>query len=40
MPDNHLQIEHCVHLFHLHDYDWNDLQCINSHVGICEFKLL
>ncbi len=40
MPDNHGDVEHCVHLFHLHNYDWNDLYCANRHFFICEYKLV
>lgn len=40
MPDNYLDMEHCIHLFHLHDYQWNDLYCRNKHYFVCEYKLL
>ena len=40
MPDNHQGQEHCVHLFHLHDYEWNDIYCGYEYYFACEFKLI
>ena len=40
MPDNYKDREHCVHLFHLHNYDWNDIYCGFKYYFICEAKLL
>nr|UCK81463.1 C-type lectin domain-containing type 2 protein 1 [Arenicola marina] len=40
MPDNHQDIEHCVHLFHLHNYEWNDIYCGLKYHFACEYKLI
>lgn len=40
MPDNDFNQEHCVHLFHLHDYQWNDIYCGRKYYFVCEYKLI
>lgn len=41
-PDNDDEKEHCMHLFHLDNYKWNDANCQqdNYYYFICEYKIL
>ena len=38
-PDNLDGVEHCMHMYHLLGYDWNDSDCTNNFYAICEYDL-
>ena len=39
-PDNADNREHCVHLDHQHNYDWDDNACMETLYFVCEYKIL